>query len=558
MRRGPFLALLFAVPMALVLTPAMPASAQSASLPKYSGAAPGSVACEFEAKILFSRPLTTSGGAGSPSKVRGRIGGCSSSDSAVGISGGRITGSFASGFGARCVWNGNETASLTISWRGRVDGPIGATTYKGAASFTPSVVTYGGEQLVTDASGDEGFALPGATHSATATGSFAGSSSDDRAAIGYSPLTPGALTEACRQRHGVKSMSLEGVIRVGIGIVSPSAITAGPDGALWASDTLGADRITTSGAISTYADPDSLVASDITTGPDGALWFTSLIGASILADGEIDFGGAIDRLSPSGVVTSFSAPGINFPEGITTGPDGALWFTNDGDNTIGRITTSGVVSTFSDPSVDANPTSIAAGPDGNLWFTNSGSNSIGCMTTSGAVTIFTSLNINGPNVITPGPDGNLWYTNDGDNTVGRITTSGIATSFGAPSINVPGGITAGPDGALWFTNGGEPAVILGGSSFSDDGASSIDRITTSGVVTSFTSPSIIGPGSITAGPDGALWFTNGQDSLSGFGLLARDKGLRPPVRYRVTHFLSSGVNASIGRITTSGAISIYG
>ena len=502
MRRGPFFALLFVALLGLVLTPAIPASAQSATLSRYAGPAPGSVSCQFEAKVSFSRPLTASGGAGNPSKVKGRLESCLSSDSVLNIRSGRITGSFVSGFGSGCTWNGNEAATLTISWRGSVNGAIGATTYRGRASFTPSVVSYSGEQLLTDSSGDEGFALPGSTHSFTATGSFPGSSTDDRMATGYSALTPSAITSACGQRRGLRSLTFSGAITIGAGIVAPPSITVGPDGALWATDVYGNDRITTSGAISDYTDPNIVSASDITSGPDGALWFTDFLGGFF--NNTDGFAGTIGRLSTSGVLTTFSDPSISLPQGITTGPDGALWFTNSGSNSIGRITTSGVVSNYSDPSVDANPTAITTGPDGALWFTNSGSNSIGRITTSGAVTIYTSLSINGPNGITSGPDSALWFTNDGDNTIGRITTSGVATSYGDPSINIPGGITTGPDGALWFTNGGSPPINFSAGSYSFGGSSSIGRITTSGVVTRFTDPSINSPGAITSGPDGAV------------------------------------------------------
>ncbi|MGD0379803.1 MAG: hypothetical protein ABSC30_07445 [Acidimicrobiales bacterium] len=457
------------------------------------------------------------------------------------IRSGRITGSFGSGFGSGCTWNGNEPATLTITWKGKVDGAIGATTYQGRASFTPSVVSYGGEQLLTNGSGDEGFALPGSTHPTTATGSFPGSSMDDRMATGYSSLTPGAITDACGARHGLRSLTLSGAITIGDGIVSPASITAGPDGALWATDVYGNDRISTSGAISDYSDPSIVSASAITAGPDGALWFTDFLGGFL--DETDGFSGTIGRLSTSGVLTTFSDPSIDLPQGITTGPDGALWFTNEGSNSIGRITTSGVVSNYSDPSVDADPTSITAGPDGALWFTNTGSNSIGRMTTSGAVTIYTSLSINGPNAITTGPDGALWYTNDGDNTIGRITTAGVATSYSDPSISTPGGITTGPDGALWFTNGGIPPITINGGSYSFGGSASIGRITTSGVVTSYTDPSITSPGAITSGPDGALWFTNGGNGLFSFA-----EG----------NLLSPGESASIGRITTSGVVSTYG
>jgi virginiamycin B lyase len=81
-------------------------------------------------------------------------------------------------------------------------------------------------------------------------------------------------------------------------------------------------------------------------------------------------------MTTSGVVTRYERPAIADPSGIVAGVDGALWFTNSGNNTIGRITTGGTVTSFSDPSL-ANPQDITTGPDGALWFTNPSNNSIG-------------------------------------------------------------------------------------------------------------------------------------------------------------------------------------
>ena len=62
------------------------------------------------------------------------------------------------------------------------------------------------------------------------------------------------------------------------------------------------------------------------------------------------------------------------------GPDGALWFTNSGNDSIGRITTDGSTkSAFFDPSINQ-PHGIVSGPDGALWFTNGGNDSIGRIT----------------------------------------------------------------------------------------------------------------------------------------------------------------------------------
>ena len=479
----------------------------------------------FTAKVFFSPPLTASGGASNPSVVRGKLPGCLSSDPSVEIRVGRLKGTFSPGFGTGCAFNGTQSATFTLSWRGRVDGTIGGTFYGGKAHFTSTTQSFSAEQVITDQSGHRGFALPGSTGTSTSTGSFAGSTSNDRSATAYTTLTPAALTAACNQPKGLKSITLSGAITIGPGVVEPSSIVSGPDGALWFTNVIGNGRVTTTGTLSNYTDPGAIFDSGITAGPDGALWFTSTFGNAIGNSSGNSFG-SIGRLTTSGDLTTFTDPSISLPEGITTGPDGAIWFTNAGSNTIGRITTAGAVSNYPDPSVNASPSAITSGPDGALWITNTGSNSIVRMTTSGIPTFYYSLDINGPFGITSGPDGALWYTNSGNNTIGRITTLGVTSSFSDPSTNFPAGITSGPDGALWYTNEGFPFPVPPGFGFSAP-PSSIGRISTGGAVSNYTDPSIDGPAGITTGPDGALWFTNN------FG-------------------------GSIGRITTSGAVTNFG
>src|SRR5262245_26972023 len=81
------------------------------------------------------------------------------------------------------------------------------------------------------------------------------------------------------------------------------------------------------------------------------------------------------------------------------------------------------------------------------------------------------------------------------------------------SASFPERIVAGPDGALWFTEGA---------------GDKIGRVSTAGSVTEYTIPTVdASPNGITSGPDGALWFTEG------------------------------GGNGAIGRITTSGSITEY-
>ncbi len=77
----------------------------------------------------------------------------------------------------------------------------------------------------------------------------------------------------------------------------------------------------------------------------------------------------------------------------------------------------------------------------------------------------------------------------------RQLSAQVITEFVIPTPGAqPDGIAAGPDGALWFTEGG---------------ASKIGRITTSGVITEFSLPSFndYPLDGIAVGSDGAIWFT---------------------------------------------------
>src|SRR5687768_1470155 len=89
-------------------------------------------------------------------------------------------------------------------------------------------------------------------------------------------------------------------------------------------------------------------------------------------------------------------------------------------------------------------------------------------------------------------------------TVGGFAPAAPAaiTQFPLPAADsAPFAITAGPDGALWFTELGNG---LGA------GNARIGRITTAGAITELPVPtSSAFLFDITRGPDGALWFTEG-------------------------------------------------
>ena len=178
-----------------------------------------------------------------------------------------------------------------------------------------------------------------------------------------------------------------------------------------------------------------------------------------------------------GTVTNFTGTGISGPEGIAAGPDGALWFTNAGNDSIGRITTGGTVTNFTGTGI-SDPFGIAAGPDGALWFTN-------CREQLDRADHDRrhGHQLHRPRHQRPAGDRGgarrcAVVHQLRDNSIGRITTGGTVTNYTGPGISEPDGIAAGPDGALWFTNFGN---------------SSIGRITTGGTVTNFTGTGISDP-----------------------------------------------------------------
>jgi virginiamycin B lyase len=243
----------------------------------------------------------------------------------------------------------------------------------------------------------------------------------------------------------------------------------------------------------------------ITTGPDGALWFTN--GGGTTNKGP---SASIMRMTTSGTLTTFSPGPCGSAATITTGPDGALWFTNQPSvidtnrevgGCIGRITTSGQETTYTQGINAAGQLFTVA--DGSLWFAgvNSlGQYGLGRITTSGTVTFIVNAALQDLGGFTLGPDGAFWFTSDAGNYIGRITTSGALTTYHDPSISDPAAITTGPDGALWFAT----LVNVGNRRWS-----AIGRISTSGVVTHYTTPGDEYPEDIASGPDGAVWFTFG-------------------------------------------------
>ncbi len=203
-------------------------------------------------------------------------------------------------------------------------------------------------------------------------------------------------------------------------------------------------------------------------------------------------GAGFPRVGFAQLLTEFPVPTVNATlHGVAAGPDGNVWFTETIPSKIGRITPTGTITEFTIPQPFDFPHVIAAGPDGNLWFMQTNSK-IGRITPRDRLPSSTfprSITATGSWQVRMGTSG---LRSTGPFMIGRITPTGRSPSSPAPGAGRPWTITAGRTAIS-----GSPRI-----------GNRIGQITTAGVVTEFPLPSAnSNPRTITAGPDGNLWFT---------------------------------------------------
>jgi virginiamycin B lyase len=246
----------------------------------------------------------------------------------------------------------------------------------------------------------------------------------------------------------------------------------------------------------------------------------------------------LGHINKTGAVTLATIPGSkNNPVGITTGSDGAVWFTESATNKIGRVTAGPTFSSFAVPAAEGtSPRGITAGPGGFLYFvTNAQSRVVKFDVHTHAFTLLAQLPAGtGPTRIAAGADGNLWVSGTSKNDVFRVTPASVQTRVALAGSASPARITSGPDQNIWvaepginhiakittaatpvvtqFSVPGKPTGITSGPDgnlyVTEQGSNMIARVSTAGVVKSFAIPTKgSSPGGIVTGSDGNTWFS---------------------------------------------------
>ena len=153
----------------------------------------------------------------------------------------------------------------------------------------------------------------------------------------------------------------------------------------------------------------------------------------------------IDPSDPRATPVQITASSVANPYGIVVDPQGRVWFTEDGLGQIGMYNPSNPAAGVTEYQLpdstghyeqNATPVGITVGPDGNIWFTEQEADVIGMIdpntapqsggivpVSAGAVTVYSSGLANTSPAEIIGADGKLWITEAAGNQIGEFNPS---------------------------------------------------------------------------------------------------------------------------------------
>jgi virginiamycin B lyase len=181
----------------------------------------------------------------------------------------------------------------------------------------------------------------------------------------------GAIWFTESSTHSIGRITTDGVLsRVSTPGLQPGSITVGPDHAIWFTDTSyhdSIDRLNADGSVTTFALPSTFaMPTSLTAGPDGALWFVE------------SFNQAVGRITMDGAVTEMPIrAGVQTPQRLTFDSAGNIWVTGSGSGLV-RITPDGFTTDVGLQSgAIGSILGVTTGPDGAIWFTDTSRDQVG-------------------------------------------------------------------------------------------------------------------------------------------------------------------------------------
>jgi len=190
--------------------------------------------------------------------------------------------------------------------------------------------------------------------------------------------------------------------------------------------------------------------SQITTGPDGAAWF-SLAGSTA----NKEFG----RIAADGTITEFDTPAAQAVTALTKSGN-TLWMgINGGVLKVDPANPNAGVATDSGGKIGGSPLDMATDGAGNVWATDA--NGVVRVNTGPAVPTFDDVTVLGASgrEIALGGDGRMWWADFGGSAIQATTTGAVPANAKVIDTDAaPQGIASGPGTQMAF---GAPNNLLG-------------------------------------------------------------------------------------------------
>ena len=196
------------------------------------------------------------------------------------------------------------------------------------------------------------------------------------------------------------------------------------------------------GRVSEWPVPTPEFARDPAAAPDGSIYIAVM------------HGNKIARFDPkTRAFREWDLPAGARPHGLLVDRQSIVWYTGNGNGTIGRLDpATGKVTEFKTPSGGGGPHTLVITDDGGtIWFTMQSGDRVGRLDTKTG-TIWEFATSGGPYGIALDRQGNVWFCRMADDRLGRIDAKTRAvTEVAVPTGSRPRRMATGPDGSIWVT-----------------------------------------------------------------------------------------------------------
>jgi len=197
-----------------------------------------------------------------------------------------------------------------------------------------------------------------------------------------------------------------------------------------------------SGQVTEWPVPTPEFARDPAAAPDGSIYIAVM------------HGNKIAHFDPrTRTFKEWDLPSGARPHGLLVDRQGIVWYTGNGNGTIGRLhPATGKVTEFKTPSGGGGPHTLVISDDGStIWFSMQSGDKVGRLDTkTGTIKEYPSSG--GPYGIALDRQGNVWYCRMADDRLGRIDAkTGAVTEVAVPAGSRPRRMATAPDGSIWVT-----------------------------------------------------------------------------------------------------------